>query len=227
MRTRAMRGDRAHREGDRKAARADPETSRQEILAAASQVFMEYGYAAARLDQVAERMNATKGRVYHYFPSKADLFLGIHASAMEALFATIRPILEGPGTPAERLHAMAFAHARMLMIHSPEQKVSVGKLERHLMRKATARQQVMLHRILRLRDDYEQLFAEVLAEGMDDGSFEQMPPRLATKPVLGALNWLTVWYQPRRGETTEDIDTIARLIAGFVVKGMRRGEALP
>jgi len=207
--------------------RGDPEAARREILDAAAQVFMEYGYAATSLDDVAERLGATKGRVYHWFPSKADLFLGIHKAAMETLIAAVRPILEGPGTPAERLHAMAMAHARMLMTHSPEQKVSVGKLERHLLRSATARHQRTLQSIVRLRDDYEQLFAEVLAEGMRSGDFEEQPPRLATKPLLGALNWLTVWYQPRRGESEADIEAIARPLADFVVKGLRKGEPLP
>ncbi|MDF2096629.1 TetR/AcrR family transcriptional regulator [Aquibaculum arenosum] len=205
----------------------DPESSRREILEAAAEIFMEYGYAATSLDHVAERLGATKGRVYHYFPSKADLFLGIHQGAMETLIATVAPLLDGPGTAAERLHAMAMAHARMLMTRSPEQKVAVGKLERHLLRGATARHQHTLQAIVRLRDDYEQLFAEVLSEGMREGDFAVQPPRLATKPVLGALNWLTVWYQPRRGESSEDIEIIARMIADFVVKGLRKGEPLP
>jgi AcrR family transcriptional regulator len=214
----------------RESGRGDPEASRREVMAAAAHAFMERGYAATSLDHVAVRLGATKGRVYHYFPSKADLFLGIHKSAMETLDAAVRPIAEGPGAPAERLHAMAMAHARMLMTHSPQQKVSVGKLERHLLRGATARHQRTLQAIVRLRDGYEQLFADVLAEGMGQemgkGVFEDLPPRLAAKPVLGALNWLTVWYQPRRGESAEDIEVIARLIADFVVKGLRRGDPL-
>lgn len=188
---------------------------------------MEFGYAATSLDHVAERLGATKGRVYHYFPSKADLFLGIHQAAMEALITTIEPLLEKSGSAAERLHAMAMAHARMLMTRSPEQKVAVGKLERHLLRGATARHQRTLQAIVKLRDDYEELFAEVLRDGMREGIFEEQPARLATKPVLGALNWLTVWYHPRRGETEEDIEVIARTIADFVVKGLRKGEPLP
>lgn len=206
--------------------RGDPEASRREVMEAAAHAFMERGYAATSLDDVAERLGATKGRVYHYFPSKADLFLGIHKAAMETLDAAVRPIAEGPGAPAGRLHAMAMAHARMLMTHSPEQKVSVGKLERHLLRGATARHQRTLHAIVGLRDGYEQLFADVLAEGMKAGVFADQPPRLAAKPVLGALNWLTVWYQPRRGESAEDIEVIARLTADFVVKGAGKGDPL-
>lgn len=210
----------------RERGRGDPEASRRLVLEAAAHAFMERGYAATSLDHVAERLGATKGRVYHYFPSKADLFLGIHKTAMETLDAAVRPIAEGPSAAAERLHAMAMAHARMLMTHSPEQKVSVGKLERHLLRGATARHQRTLQAIVRLRDGYEQLFADVLAEGMATGAFDDQPPRLAAKPVLGALNWLTVWYQPRRGESVEDIEVIARLIADFVVKGLRSGDPL-
>jgi AcrR family transcriptional regulator len=52
----------------RKEARPD------EILDAAMAEFAEYGYAAARLDRVAQRAGIAKGTIYLYFPSKEELF---------------------------------------------------------------------------------------------------------------------------------------------------------
>lgn len=45
-----------------------------EILEAALAVFVERGYAAARLEEVARRAGVTRGTMYLYFPSKQALF---------------------------------------------------------------------------------------------------------------------------------------------------------
>ncbi|MDB5779184.1 MAG: bacterial regulatory s, tetR family protein, partial [Polaromonas sp.] len=49
----------------------------QELLAAALTVFVERGYAATRLDDVATLAGVSKGTLYLYFPSKEDLFRAV------------------------------------------------------------------------------------------------------------------------------------------------------
>src|SRR5262249_11597392 len=48
---------------------------RDEILDAASGIFAERGYPDTDVDSVAARLGVAKGTVYHYFPSKRELFL--------------------------------------------------------------------------------------------------------------------------------------------------------
>ena len=55
----------------RKAARPE------EILAAALDVFVERGFAAARLQAVARRAGVTKGTIYLYYPSKEARFKAV------------------------------------------------------------------------------------------------------------------------------------------------------
>ena len=53
------------------------DSSRSAILEAAARCFHERGYAATSIDDVARALNSTKGRIYHHFESKADLFAEI------------------------------------------------------------------------------------------------------------------------------------------------------
>jgi AcrR family transcriptional regulator len=53
-----------------------------EILAAALAAFVERGFAATRLDDVARRAGVTKGTLYLYFPNKAELFKAVVAQAV-------------------------------------------------------------------------------------------------------------------------------------------------
>src|SRR5215470_19221034 len=47
------------------------------LLAAARRVFLERGYFAATLDQIADEAGFSKGAVYSRFASKADMFLAL------------------------------------------------------------------------------------------------------------------------------------------------------
>lgn len=84
---------------------ADP-LARRQILAAALDVFSRQGYAGTTLDDITAAANLSKGAIYWYFESKADLFatlLGERASIFsELLEDAARPT----SSPLEALHAM-------------------------------------------------------------------------------------------------------------------------
>jgi AcrR family transcriptional regulator len=60
-----------------------------EILDAALDLFVERGFAATRLEDVAQRAGVSKGTVYLYFDSKEDLFKAVIRSGL------VRAIEEG------------------------------------------------------------------------------------------------------------------------------------
>ena len=55
----------------------DAEVTRQSLLDAALQVFSHQGYAAARLEDIAERAHVTRGAIYFHYGSKAELFAAL------------------------------------------------------------------------------------------------------------------------------------------------------
>ena len=61
-----------------------------EIAAAAMSVFVEKGFAGARLDEIAARAGVSKGALYLYFETKEDLF---HAAVAEAVVPNLEPML--------------------------------------------------------------------------------------------------------------------------------------
>jgi len=192
--------------------------SRDEILRAAAEHFMEFGYAATSIDAVAEKLGATKGRIYHHYASKADLFFDVQVAAMTRLTEAIEPIARGPGSAIAKLSAMALLHTQIILTDLPMQKVAVQGLERHLLGASAATKR--LRSVVTMRDDYESMFAEVIDEGMREGVFIDLPVKLATKPFFGALNWATVWYSQRRLQSAEAIDEIAHALAAFALRGL-------
>jgi TetR/AcrR family transcriptional regulator of autoinduction and epiphytic fitness len=62
-------------------------SKREEILAAAREVFVREGYATASMDRIAEVAGASKRTVYNYFPSKEELFHEVVEQGMVEVFA--------------------------------------------------------------------------------------------------------------------------------------------
>lgn len=55
----------------------EPTSTRRRILEAAIEVFAGKGYHEARVDEIVEASNTSKGAVYSYFPSKQKIFLAL------------------------------------------------------------------------------------------------------------------------------------------------------
>ncbi len=59
----------------------------QELLDAALALFVEKGFAATRMDEVAQRAGVAKGTLYLYYPSKEELFKAVVRHNLGALIA--------------------------------------------------------------------------------------------------------------------------------------------
>lgn len=66
----------------------DPERTKLEILAVATQEFADRGFAGARVDEIAGRTRTTKRMIYYYFGSKELLYIAALEKAYEAIRIT-------------------------------------------------------------------------------------------------------------------------------------------
>jgi AcrR family transcriptional regulator len=78
-----------------------------EILEAALDLFVEKGFAATRLEDVAQRAGVSKGTVYLYFDSKEDLFKAVIRSGMvRAIEEAERRVAAYSGSAADLLREL-------------------------------------------------------------------------------------------------------------------------
>lgn len=209
-------------------ARAGPKlAARAELLQAAASAFMTGGYADTTLDQVAARTGMTKGQIYHYYRSKLDLYFDVVVGAFFILNEAVRPLADQVGADASsRLHDVAFKHTMVLTETFPFQKVALEAAQQRFQPRSTARQSRAMDRMLQFRSEYEEMMVRLIEEGRLAGQFDVASPAVAAKAVLGALNWLLVWYDPRLSPRDVDRERIAEQSASFVVAAMST-RALP
>ena len=83
---------------------------RDQLLATASEVFVDRGYHAAGMDEIADRAGVSKPVLYQHFPGKLDLYLAILDASIEDLMAVARASLTGTTDNATRVSAMVTAY---------------------------------------------------------------------------------------------------------------------
>lgn len=84
---------------------ADP-LARRQILAAALEVFSKQGYAGTTLDDITAAADLSKGAIYWYFESKADLFATLLGERASIFSEILLDAAQGTTGPLAALHAM-------------------------------------------------------------------------------------------------------------------------
>jgi AcrR family transcriptional regulator len=141
------------------------------LLAAARRVFLERGYYAATLDQIADEAGFSKGVVYSRFASKADMFLALlenRIAERAAQNAELAGELAGTGNFGALLDLAEQAERG-----APGWRLLVTEFRVHAARDPDLnRRYAALH--TRTVDGVGQVFAEVSKEGADG---LPIPPR--------------------------------------------------
>lgn len=170
--------------------------NRYAILNAAATVFQERGYHGTTMQQIAERVNLTAGSLYHHFPAgKRDLLLAVLNTGLETVLAQVDTIIAQQLEPRATLHAMIRAH-----VVNVTQNMAVGAAMvfeiRALRDFEDENAAVERDAFFKRRAAFEGRFRTVIQHGMDTGVFRIVDTGVFTKALLGAHNWVTVWYRP-------------------------------
>lgn len=158
----------------------DPANSAEAFLRAATVLVNEQGYRGASVDKISARLNVTKGSFYHHNDNKHDLI----TECFERSFAIVRQALSLAENDAGSGWNRACAAARALVRYqiSPE-----GPLLRTT---ATSALPDQSHRdgVRRTMHRLTERMANVLVDGMMDGSVRPLDPAIAAQSLIATIN---------------------------------------
>ena len=97
--------DSAARRSVRRGGRLPRGERREQLLAAASAVFVDRGYHAAGMDEIADRAGVSKPVLYQHFSSKLDLYLAVLQQHVDILVSGVRQALRTTTDNRRRLRA--------------------------------------------------------------------------------------------------------------------------
>ena len=87
---------------------------RAQVIAAARERFSKHGLAGTTMDGIAQAAGVAKGTVYLYYKSKEDIFRQILDEDLANLQDDTVPLISGPGTIEDKLHAFFLGCPRLL-----------------------------------------------------------------------------------------------------------------
>jgi AcrR family transcriptional regulator len=182
-----------------------PASRERALLAAARSVFVEQGFEASAISEIARRAGVATGTVYLYFDNKRTLLHHVLADFVTALTSDIEAHLqEIDGHPA-RLRYVIARHLQAL-IAEPE-------LSALFVREVHTRDSQDDGTIRSVKQRYASVLTRVLDEGMAAGAVRtDIPPALAQSIVFGGLEQLTLRTWTGRPATDGAVDAIMRLL---------------
>jgi AcrR family transcriptional regulator len=162
--------------------------TRDEILEAAAQIFGQKGFHATSMQEIAGAVNLQKASLYHHVSSKQEILLAILDQALDLLTANMLDVMSHPTPPDEKLREAMFAYLNSMLQH--RDLAAVLLLEhRSLEPEFRARH-------IPRRDRFERLWRDLLLSGTEAGVFYCPDPALASRALLGVMNWTITWYRP-------------------------------
>jgi AcrR family transcriptional regulator len=159
--------------------RSSDERSTQ-ILDAARKCFLDKGYFASRMDEIAEEAGLSKGGVYFHFDSKRDIFRELVQQEYDRAMAFVEEVANSEGDMATKLLAMG-SHFVQNFASGDEQPRFMAIIGEMALRDEDVRQM-----LLELQESYVQRISSLLEEGIRQGQFREIDSR-ATAFLLKAL----------------------------------------
>jgi TetR/AcrR family transcriptional regulator len=187
---------------------ARTQARRIEILKSAAAAFRRRGYHGASMGEIADALRMTKGSLYYYFRNKEEILYFCHDYSLDILLALLDRVEAGGAPPQERLQELVTAFVHMIIdeLHGTALTLDLGALSPPLLRK-----------VILKRDRFDRGIRRILQDGMERGTFAPGDPKLLTFAILGAVNWISRWFDPRGPATS---DEIGRAFAEYLIAGL-------
>jgi TetR/AcrR family transcriptional regulator len=161
------------------------EAKRVALLREAASAFTRKGFHAASLDDIAQKLGVTKAALYHYFPSKHALLRECFARALKVGFEGLAAAEATGGNAREKLHnALRFYLKEMI----DELSCCVVLTEENALLPDDYAE------LLQQRDRFEIALRDLVRAGIADGSVVPCDPKLTVFTILGAVHWVSKWF---------------------------------
>ncbi len=200
----------AVRRAERKAER------RADIVDAALRVFSRDGFAAAKIDRVAEEAGVSKGTLYLYFESKEKLFEGM-------VMAKLLPFLEEAELIQDRINGSAEEVLRATVKFFYE-RILIGD-RRHIMRLILAEGPnfpeltAFYHQNILSRG--QKMLRRVLDYGISRGEFRRVEGHGILQNVMAGAIAATMWKLVFDVHDPIDISAYAETHIDLLLNGLR------
>jgi AcrR family transcriptional regulator len=197
--------------------RRAPSERPNEILMAALELFVEKGFAATRLDDVAERAGLSKAAIYLYFEDKFALFQGVVRLAIANNLGTAEGMLAGYSGPIAPLIPQLLNFLAGRITETP-----IGAVAKLVISESRAFPELGRFYLDEVFGRALTMLEGLIARGIADGEFRDVDPALTARSLGSAMLFGALWktvFEPI-GAQPLDLQALARNHADVLLNGL-------
>ena len=167
---------------------------RRAVIRSAAAAFRRRGYHNAPMTEIAKSLGLTKAALYYYVKSKEEILFEAHIMVYDKMDELVKSVKGQGETGLEKLQLLYGEFAQMLTRDGLALLTDIDSLNGEF-------QQTVLKR----RGRIERAVTRLVDKGMADGSIKKADAKVTVFFLMGALNWLNVWYESSGRISGEDI----------------------
>ena len=174
----------------------DEGNRRGELVRAAGKLFVEKGFDATTIRDIADAVGMRSGSPFYHFKSKQDMLKSVMIEGLQAALTAQQAAIAGVRGAEARFRALVKSHLRIILEDHTEFPVLLYEW-RALSDESRAE-------VIAVKDRYEAVWQSVLKELMKAGLLKD-DGRVTRLLLFGAFNWTVQWYRPDGEFTIDDI----------------------
>ncbi len=183
---------------------------RERIVDATGRLFSDKGYHGTSMADIGKAVGLEKGSLYTHISAKQEVLRELVERGAAFFMAALAPVAAAPRPAPEKLRRALRAHLGVVAAH-PD--LATVFLQEWRQLEGTARE-----RVQGLRDEYEELWRGIVAQGIAEGTFRRdADPRMAALLLLSAGNWAYQWFDP---DGPLSADAVADMFMDLVLQGL-------
>jgi len=167
---------------------AKGKTRMEEVYRKAARLFREKGYLRTSMNDIARDLNIQKGSLYYYIDDKETLLFEILERITESLIRGVRSLDLDHLTSREKLDSLIHEHFSNVLQHQDELPLLIYEVKNLRSKNRD--------KIITKRKEYEEVFLEVIREGIADGTFLGHNQHVVAFFILGGVFWFSQWFTP-------------------------------
>ena len=189
------------------------EERRTQLMAAAREVFVECGYHAAAMDDIADRASVSKPVLYQHFPSKLDLYLALLEEGIETLINSVHHARESTHDNKKRVHATMKAY--FAFVAEP------AGASRLVFESDLTREPAVADKVRQVDQACSQMVSAVIVEdtGLSSAQAELLASGLLGLAEAAARRWLRDCVESP--DTSISLEEAADLVGSLAWRGIR------
>lgn len=196
---------------------------RNEICLTAAHAFVDRGFDATSVNDIAAALGITKAGLYHYISSKESLLFDIITLGLDSIDEEVIEPTRHVIDPEARLLDLVLRHALLATCNDGVITLLIDEV--HALPESQ-RKKINLR-----RRKYFEYVREALRELDARGRLADIDPTVAAFSVIGAIMWLPQWFRARGRLSSDEVaEEMVHFIAAGVLRpatSRRKGSAGP